>query len=509
MAMPYRDVKRKRGVYYRCSCNTVASLSYLYWSRHCLALRCGRCTQQEIDGYYSADLLREFMPSSENKSNRNRDMQSLSCPLCETTCSLVPLPDQPPQEDTSKLKCYLLCPHCQWNSKTLGITGTQEEIGKGVDALEDTPAAKQMAKVCEYYQGVASEQARFVERLRQQEIQKAYRKSRTYSRYTYSRNQSMLKPAQAKLKVRERLNKRFDVSRNEWVEKETVDKLEGIRSVATADWGLPSMEEYQQTDLSLLSTPRQLLNCPDTQPSQASALPPFRKSLLAKRSKRDKESQHNLVKPELNPSSCKFKLHHFAISNVPSVTIESAEGLAPGQTSTVVLRVSNPLDSELAVTFNPPLPDAPVTEEPSADAKAAGTDANAPGLRSANTGRDMKSKVPKPFHGNSIASFPKDPVKLLAHDAMRELGPEEATSPTETDPSEVVDRRGSTVRLKVTVVVDENAELSAQLPLIVAFESQAAGAKADDETVYLALMLNLGELPSAAAEVSGQEASTA
>ena len=35
-------------VFYRCSCSVAAPLSRLYWCRHCVALRCPRCTQQEV-----------------------------------------------------------------------------------------------------------------------------------------------------------------------------------------------------------------------------------------------------------------------------------------------------------------------------------------------------------------------------------------------------------------------------------------------------------------------------
>lgn len=90
-----------------------------------------------------------------------------------------------------------------------------------------------------------------------------------------------------------------------------------------------------QDDLSEISTLTQRLQSLDLQTYSIRELRPLRKPLLAKRSKRCKTCQHNLVKPELSPSSNKFKLHLFAVAHVPSVTIVQLPKLVVGQTSTV------------------------------------------------------------------------------------------------------------------------------------------------------------------------------
>jgi len=48
------------------------------------------------------------------------------------------------------------------------------------------------------------------------------------------------------------------------------------------------------------------------QPQFGSEAWPTLSRLVAKRSKRSRVSQHNLIKPEMNPSSVKFKMQLFA-----------------------------------------------------------------------------------------------------------------------------------------------------------------------------------------------------
>lgn len=51
------------------------------------------------------------------------------------------------------------------------------------------------------------------------------------------------------------------------------------------------------------------------QPTQYAEIWPVPKRLLAKRSKRCRECQHNLIKSELNPTSIRFKMHLVASVN--------------------------------------------------------------------------------------------------------------------------------------------------------------------------------------------------
>lgn len=84
-----------------------------------------------------------------------------------------------------------------------------------------------------------------------------------------------------------------------------------------------------------MSTLEQRLFSLDHQTHDVRDLRPLRKPLLAKRSKRCKHCQHILVKPELNPSSNKFKLHTMAVEQAPNITIATLPELHVGKPAKV------------------------------------------------------------------------------------------------------------------------------------------------------------------------------
>lgn len=80
-------------------------------------------------------------------------------------------------------------------------------------------------------------------------------------------------------------------------------------------------EDVEQLPEELLSKPikldeittlKQRLASPDQQPSTVDKLFPFHKQLLVKKSMRCRSCEHNVSKPEYNPSSIKFKIQLFA-----------------------------------------------------------------------------------------------------------------------------------------------------------------------------------------------------
>uniref|UniRef100_A0A4W5LCD2 Dynactin subunit 4 n=1 Tax=Hucho hucho TaxID=62062 RepID=A0A4W5LCD2_9TELE len=76
-----------------------------------------------------------------------------------------------------------------------------------------------------------------------------------------------------------------------------------------------------------VTTLRQRLLQPDFQPAGASQLHPKHKHLLIKRSLRCRKCEHNLSKPEFNPTSIKFKIQLVAVSYIPEVRIMSIPNL--------------------------------------------------------------------------------------------------------------------------------------------------------------------------------------
>ena len=82
----------------------------------------------------------------------------------------------------------------------------------------------------------------------------------------------------------------------------------------------------------------------DIQPTKSSEVYPRHKHLVVKRSQRCRQCEHNLSKPEYNPTSIKFKIQLAAYYHIPEVVIYqlSKEPLEPGKETTFVLKISNP-----------------------------------------------------------------------------------------------------------------------------------------------------------------------
>ena len=123
----------------------------------------------------------------------------------------------------------------------------------------------------------------------------------------------------------------------------------------------PSLDEPQELPDDIFTAPvnlhkvtniRQRLADVEFQPEDVTSLYPRHKHLLIKRSQRCRECEHNLSKPEFNPSSIKFKIQLVALHHVPEIKIMSAN-LQPGVMAPVVLTLMNPLDYQTSVKLSP------------------------------------------------------------------------------------------------------------------------------------------------------------
>ncbi|GAA6065527.1 dynactin subunit 4 isoform X1, partial [Tachysurus ichikawai] len=108
---------------------------------------------------------------------------------------------------------------------------------------------------------------------------------------------------------------------------------------------LPYDYYTRPVNLTDVTTLRQRLLQPDFQPAGASQLHPKHKHLLMKRSLRCRKCEHNLSKPEFNPTSIKFKIQLVAVSYIPEVRIMSIPNLRHMKESQVLLTLTNPVES--------------------------------------------------------------------------------------------------------------------------------------------------------------------
>ncbi|CAG2121349.1 unnamed protein product, partial [Medioppia subpectinata] len=126
-------------------------------------------------------------------------------------------------------------------------------------------------------------------------------------------------------------------------------------SVATDQIEALDINAYYNTpqDMALgeTSTLNQRLMQVETQPDHTSSLYPVSQMLLVKHSLRCKTCDHNLSKPEYNPSSIKFKIQLSAYYHIPELRIKSIPTLKIGQEFRLEMTLQNPTPYALHVTI--------------------------------------------------------------------------------------------------------------------------------------------------------------
>ena len=90
---------------------------------------------------------------------------------------------------------------------------------------------------------------------------------------------------------------------------------------------------------------------PANQPETVSNLYPQHKSLSIKRSLRCRQCEHNVIKPEYNPSSIKYRIQLFASCHVPEVRFVKCDPLVVGETSFLTLKLLNPTIHDMTITI--------------------------------------------------------------------------------------------------------------------------------------------------------------
>lgn len=128
-------------------------------------------------------------------------------------------------------------------------------------------------------------------------------------------------------------------------------------SVASDDVDeLPDELFNQSVDLKTVTTIKQRLAQPYNQPTNVKNLFPQHKSLSIKRSLRCKQCEHNVIKPEFNPSSIKYRIQMCASVHVPDVRLVKCphiklDALSGNSTIQIHLKLSNPTVHDMQITI--------------------------------------------------------------------------------------------------------------------------------------------------------------
>lgn len=141
-----------------------------------------------------------------------------------------------------------------------------------------------------------------------------------------------------------------------WSDKLTMKKNPIISpSEASEDVNeLPNDIFTQPINLKTVTTLKQRLQNPSLQSNSVNYLYPQHKSISIKRSLRCKQCQHNVLKPEFNPPSIKYRIQLYASAHMPDVRLIQAQPISINSMDTLFtihLRLTNPTLHDMTITI--------------------------------------------------------------------------------------------------------------------------------------------------------------
>ncbi|XP_072923208.1 dynactin subunit 4 isoform X2 [Hemitrygon akajei] len=320
-------------------------LSQLYFCRYCHELRSLECVSHEVDSHYCPSCL-ENMPSAEAKLKKNRCANCFDCPSCMHTLSTratsipAPLPDDP-AKTTMKKAYYLACGFCRWTSRDVGMA--DKSVASGGWQEPENLHAQRINKLLEYYHQLAQREK--IERDRKKLVRR-----RNYMPLAFSDKYGLGTRLQRQRAGAPLISLSGSTLKDGEDHKDI--KIEPAQALEEVE---PLPEDYYTRPINLpeVTTLHQRLMQPDFQPISASQLHPKHKHLLIKRSLRCRKCEHNLSKPEFNPTSIKFKIQLVAVNYVPEVRILTIPNLRYMKESQVLLTLTNPVENLTHVTLLP------------------------------------------------------------------------------------------------------------------------------------------------------------
>ena len=129
--------------------------------------------------------------------------------------------------------------------------------------------------------------------------------------------------------------------------------LKTMGAQATESPEPPPDELYTgEVDIEKSPTLQQRLLDPTHQPISVDLFTPRPLHLIGKKLLRCKGCDHILLKAEINPSSIRFKIQQIALHTFPQIRIFEPPKLEAGQSSDVLLSITNPVNHMVTVVFS-------------------------------------------------------------------------------------------------------------------------------------------------------------
>lgn len=132
------------------------------------------------------------------------------------------------------------------------------------------------------------------------------------------------------------------------------EEIEKMEKLNLQDYyGDLNTDAEEEIEVSNKNSLKQIIQQIENQPVECKDLFPTSQMLVVKRSLRCKTCEHNLSKPEYNPSLVKFKIQLSAYYHIPELRILKLPSLKMGNTTRVELTITNPTQYLLNVTLLP------------------------------------------------------------------------------------------------------------------------------------------------------------
>ncbi|CAF1103331.1 unnamed protein product [Adineta ricciae] len=356
-------------VKYQCSCGSFKSLCYLYFCRHCLKIKCKDCVILEVDCRFCPSCY-EHLQSHEAITRKNRCQSCFSCPCCNHTLvtratntsaampvSLNTTPDSGNTgggdadesisstnvsglQTPSKKVYYLACSVCRWSTRdirladqpTLNSWKAQDNIHEG-----------RFNELLQHYKQIATREKQERDRKRYSTVKlRSALPTATTSRSS-SDKYGLLAPVTRRGIRTSGILKSPSLAESPNPTNSTLKPSDPITEIEPLDENLFLSNTF---DFNKLTTITQRLNSVEIQPLIVDRLYPLAKHFTSKQSKRCKECDHNVLKPEPSPKLIKFKLHQMALFFIPEIRIWHHPAWSTTESNPCVLSIVNQLDEQ-------------------------------------------------------------------------------------------------------------------------------------------------------------------
>lgn len=238
-----------------------------------------------------------------------------------------------------------MCLFCKWTTRESSIPDSKTQSANWPEP--ENPTSGRIAELYAHYKSLAMQEK--AEKERRRVAHRATHAMHLLDKYGIS---AALSP-----KVSQSLREKYygkqaamSSSSGGMVQQATVAS-KAVPSVAQAivqNEDYDEIEVYKKPlDVSVVSSLDQRLRAIELQPPIVTDFRPVSQMLSVKRSLRCKVCDHNLSKPECNPSSIKFKILLAAFYHVPEIRVKE------WQSDHVLLTVQNPTPYELKVEMQP------------------------------------------------------------------------------------------------------------------------------------------------------------